>query len=185
MKCLEPQTVESARAGSKQGMKAFRKKFGFISNLMATFANSPSVLNGYLALDTAWERSSLSATDRQIILLTASVENRCLYGTAAHATVLKAMKLDVAVIKAIRSRKSLPDERQDALVALTRELVRERGFVAESVKERFFKARYNEATMMEVLIGVALKTMSNYLDHLNPISIDPVFRAEADESISN
>jgi len=81
-------------------MKALRKKFGFISNLMATFANSPSVLNGYLALDTAWESSSLSATARQIILLTASVENKCLYGTAAHATVLKAMKLDVAVIKA-------------------------------------------------------------------------------------
>ncbi len=95
------------------------------------------------------------------------------------------MKLDAAVIKAIRNRKSLPDERQDALVALTRELVRERGFVAESVKERFFKARYDEATLMEVLIGVALKTMSNYLDHLNPISIDPVFRAEANESINN
>jgi AhpD family alkylhydroperoxidase len=166
-------------------MKALQKKFGFISNLMATFANSPSVLNGYLALETAWESSSLSATERQIILLTASVENKCLYGTVAHATVLKAMKLDVAVIKAIRSRKSLPDERQDALVALTRELVRERGFVAESVKERFVKARYDETTLMEVLIGVALMTMSNYLDHLNPISIDPVFRAEANESINN
>ena len=66
---------------------------------MATFANSPSVLDGYLALDTAWGRSSLTATERQIILLTASVENRCLYGTAAHATVLKAMKLDVAVMR--------------------------------------------------------------------------------------
>jgi len=185
MKCLEPQTVESAPAGSKEGMKALRKKFGFVSNLMATFANSPSVLDGYLALDTAWEHSSLTATERQIILLTASVENKCLYCTAADATVLKAMKLDVAIVKAIRSRKSLPDERQDALVALTRELVRERGFVAESVKERFFKAGYNEATLMEVLVGVALNTMSNYLDHLNPISIDPVFRAEANASISN
>jgi len=185
MKCLEPQTVESAPAGSKEGMKALRKKFGFVSNLMATFANSPSVLDGYLALDTAWEHSSLTATERQIILLTASVENKCLYCTAADATVLKAMKLDVAIVKAIRSRKSLPDERQDALVTLTRELVRERGFVAESVKERFFKAGYNEATLMEVLVGVALNTMSNYLDHLNPISIDPVFRAEANASISN
>src|SRR5450755_1983045 len=147
MKSLEPQTVESAPAGSKQGMKALRKKFGFVSNLMATFANSPSVLDGYLALDTAWGRSSLTATERQIILLTASVENKCLYCTAADATVLKAMKLDVAIVRAIRSRKSLPDKRQDALVALTRELVRERGFVAESVKERFFKAGYNEATL--------------------------------------
>jgi hypothetical protein len=70
MKCLEPQTVESAPAGSMEGMKALRKKFGFISNVMATFANSPSVLDGYLALDTAWERSSLTAKERQIVLLT-------------------------------------------------------------------------------------------------------------------
>jgi hypothetical protein len=81
-----------------------------------------------------------------------------------------------------------PDERQDALVARTRELVRERVFVAESVKERFFKAKCNDATLTETLVGVAIETMSNYLDHLNPISIDPVFRAEAhksNESINN
>jgi len=163
-------------------MKALQEKFGFIPNVMATFANSPSVLDGYLALDAAWERSSLTAMERQIILLTASVENKCLYCTAAHATASEATKLDVAIVRAIRKRKSLPDERLDALVALTRELVRERGFVAESAKERFFKAGYNEVMLMEVLVGVALKTMSNYLDHLNPISIDPVFRAEAQKT---
>jgi hypothetical protein len=30
-----------------------------------------------------------------------------------------------------------------------------------------------------VLVGVALKTISNYLDHLTPMSIDVAFQAEA------
>jgi len=32
---------------------------------------------------------------------------------------------------------------------------------------------------MEVLLGVALKTISNYLDHLNPTPLDAAFAAEA------
>jgi alkylhydroperoxidase family enzyme len=89
------------------------------------------------------------------------------------------MKLDVETVKAIRNRTPLPDKKQDALVALIRELVSERGFVPEGVKDRFLKAGYTEVALMDVLVGVALGTMSNYFDHLNPIAIDQAFQAEA------
>jgi hypothetical protein len=51
-----------------------------------------------------------------------------------------------------------------------------RGSVAEITKEHFLEVDHDETTMMEVLVSVALKTMSNYLDHLGPISIDPAFQ---------
>ena len=51
-----------------------------------------------------------------------------------------------------------------------------RGFVAEITKEHFLEVGQDETTMMEVLVSVALKTMSNYLDHLSPNSIDPAFQ---------
>ena len=71
MKNLKPRTVESAPEESRESLKAIQKKIGFIPNLIGTFGNSPAVLNGYVALDAAWEQSYLNANERQIILLTA------------------------------------------------------------------------------------------------------------------
>jgi len=180
MKHLEPLTIETAPEGSKETLKAIQKGFGFIPNLMATFANSPAVLNGYMAMDGAWEHSTLSAKDRQIILLTTSVQNHCNYCKAAHSTVLKnMMKVDGTIVSAIREKKPLADSKLNALVNFTRELVAERGFVSENVKNEFLKQGYDEIQMMEVIIGVALKTVSNYIDHLNPVTIDAGFKSEA------
>jgi AhpD family alkylhydroperoxidase len=56
---------------------------------MATFASSPTVLHGYLAMDAVWEKGTFSPVERNIVLLAASVANDCGYCTAAHSTVLK------------------------------------------------------------------------------------------------
>jgi hypothetical protein len=76
----------------------------------------------------------------------------------------------------IESAGALGDGRLDALVTLTRELVAERGFVAPKTWERFVAAGFNEVALLEVLIGVALKIISNYVDNLSPIAIDAAFR---------
>ena len=179
MATLTLQTVESAPQGSKAILQAIQKRNGFIPNLMATFASSPALLNGYVGLDTAWQKSSFSALERQLILLAASVENRCGYCIATHATALEDLKVNRQCILAVRNRGSLGNQRLDALVTLTRELVLERGFVAPNTRRRFVAAGFTEVALMEVLIGVALKVMSNYLDNLAPIAIDAAFRGEA------
>src|SRR5215831_17780352 len=84
-----PQTVESAPEKSKPILQNVNKAFGFIPNLMATFANNPSVLEGYLALDSIFEKGSFTRVERQLILLAVSVENKCAYCTAAHSTIAK------------------------------------------------------------------------------------------------
>ena len=180
MNFLQPLTLEKAPEGSKATLQAIQKGFGFIPNLMATFANSPSVLNGYMGLDAAWETSSLSAKERHIILLTTSVVNGCPYCTAAHSTILKGMlKVSPDCVSAIRKNGSLTDPKMNALVQFVREVVGERGHVSEQAKKDFLAAGYTGITMMEILIGVALKTISNYLDHMNPTTIDANFKAEA------
>lgn len=177
MKDLKPLTIDSAPVAARNGMTAAQKKYGFIPNMMATFAHAPALLDGYLALGAAWEKSSLTVEERQLILLTASVENKCSYGVAVHATVLKSLSFDAKAIMAVRTQSSLRDEKLNSLVALTRDLVTERGVVAERVKEHFIENGYDEVALMEVLAGIALMTMTNYLDHLNPVSIDPAFQA--------
>src|SRR5882762_4654016 len=102
MVTLRPQTIESAPQGSKATLQAIEKRNGFLPTLLATFASSPALLEGYLALDTAWEKSSFSALERQLIFLAASVEHRCRYCIASHTVALKGLKAGSQCIQAVR-----------------------------------------------------------------------------------
>jgi uncharacterized peroxidase-related enzyme len=175
-----PLTIATAPEAAKPILENIQKAFGFIPNLMATFANSPAVLQGYLAMDGVFEKGTFSPIERQLILLAASEENKCNYCVAAHSTVAKAfLHAPAATIAAVREGKPLADRKQNALVNLVREIVRERGFASPAAVDAFLEAGYQRPQVMELLLGVALKTVSNYLDHLSPATIDQAFAAEA------
>jgi uncharacterized peroxidase-related enzyme len=175
-----PLGVETAPEKSRPILENIQKSFKFIPNLFGVFANSPVLLEGYVGLEKTFDKGSLSAVERQIILLSASVENSCGYCMAAHSTLLKAfMHVPAEVVSAVRANQPVSDPKLEALVALTKEIVRERGYVHAEVMDNFLAAGYRKDQVLEVLIGVALKTMSNYLDHISPTELDPAFQSEA------
>ena len=174
-----PVGVETAPEKSRPLLEKVQKSFKFVPNLFGVFANSPVLLEGYLGLEGVFEKGSLSAVERQIVLLSASVENSCRYCTAAHSTLLKAfLHVPADVVSAVRSNQPVSDPKLNALVALTKEIVSERGHVRTEVMENFLAAGYRKDQVLEVLIGVALKTMSNYLDHISPNELDQAFQSE-------
>jgi uncharacterized peroxidase-related enzyme len=174
-----PLTVANAPEASKPVLETIQKSFGYIPNLMAIFANNPTVLQGYLALNVFYEKGSFTPRERQLILLAASVENHCNYCTAAHSTVAKAaLHTPAEVVAAIRNNTTVPDKKLNALVTLVKELVRERGYAKDETIENFIAAGYTREQVMELLLGIALKTMSNYLDHISPAPVDPAFADE-------
>jgi len=171
--------LESAPERSRPVLESIQKAFTFIPNLYGTFANSPALLEGYTALDAAFEKTQLSPVERQVVLLAVSVENACPYCTAAHSTVLKRfLKVPPEIVAAVRSGSLLSDHKLNALVDLTKEIVHVRGHVDPRTIESFVEAGYRKEQVLEVLIGVALKTISNYTDHLSPHEPDPAFAAE-------
>jgi len=175
-----PVGVDTAPEGSRPLLEKVQKSFKFIPNLYGAFANSPVLLEGYLGLEGTFEKGSLSAVERQIVLLAASVQNSCKYCTAAHSTVLKAfLHVPAEVVTAVRSNLPVSDARLNALVALTKETVSERGYVRAQTIENFIAAGYRKEQVLEILIGVALKTISNYLDHISPSELDQAFRSES------
>ena len=175
-----PVSVETAPEKSRPLLESVQKSFRFIPNLFGVFANSPVLLEGYLGLEKTYDKGSLSAVERQIVLLSASVENSCGYCIAAHSTVLKAfMHVPAEAVSAIRANQPVSDPKLEALIALTKEIVTERGHVRAQVMDNFLAAGYRKDQVLEVLIGVALKTMSNYLDHISPTELDPAFQPEA------
>ena len=178
--CLfAPVGVETAPEKSRPLLEKIQKTFKFIPNLFGVFANSPVLLEGYLGLEGVFEKGSLSAVERQTVLLAASVENSCKYCIAAHSTLLKAfLHVPAEIVSAVRSNEPVSDPKLNALAALTKEIVSERGHVRAQVMENFLAAGYRKDQVLEVLIGVALKTMSNYLDHISPTELDQAFRSE-------
>jgi uncharacterized peroxidase-related enzyme len=175
-----PLTIAHAPETSRPVLESIQKSFGFIPNLMAVFANNPAVLQGYLALDAIYEKGSFNPRERQLILLAASVENNCNYCTAAHSTIAKgALNTPAEVVAAIRNNIPIPDKKLNALVTLVKELVRERGYAKDETIENFIAAGYRKEQVMELLLGIALKTISNYLDHISPTPVDQAFAAES------
>jgi uncharacterized peroxidase-related enzyme len=174
-----PLTIATAPEASRPMLEKVQKSLGFIPNLMAIFANNPTVLEGYLALGAVLERGSFTPRERQIILLAASLENHCNYCAAAHSTIAKGLLTPPEVIAAVRNNIPIPDAKLNALVSLVRELVRERGYAKEKTIQKFLAAGYKKEQVMEILLGIALKTISNYLDHISPTPLDHALAGES------
>ena len=176
---LEPLTIANAPAASRPVLEAVQKSFGFIPNLMAVFAHSPEMLKGYLALDAEWDKTSLTPQERNFAVLAASVANECGYCIAAHSTIARAFqKVPAETVAAIRAGQPTGDRKTDALITLVRELVLKRGHASRAAIDDFLAAGFTKTQVMELLMAVALKTISNYLDHINPAPLDAAFAAE-------
>ena len=67
----------------------------------------------------------------------------------------------------MRAQQPLADAKLDALVNFTREIMLGRGHVAPATVQSFLNAGYRSDQIGEVLVGVALKAMSNH--HLIPV----------------
>lgn len=164
---LAPVALDQANDTVRPVLEGIQKAYGEIPNLMAGMANSPALLHGYLALNAQFEKTSLTAEARQFILLAVSEINECRFCSAAHSAALKHMlRIDAEKVEAVRDRRPTGDTKLDALLNLAQALTERRGQNVDLELNAFFAAGYTEAQVGEVLIGIGLKTMSNYLDHL-------------------
>lgn len=173
-------TVESAPEGAKPILEGASNALGFVPNLYAKMAESPAVLKAYTALGELFENSSLSKTEQQVVSLAASVENGCEFCVAAHSVMAKNMiGVDAAIVDALRVGAALPDARLNALAVFTRAAVAERGWVGGAPLEAFLAAGFTPQQSLDVVLGVTMKTLSNYTNHLTGTEVNAQFAAEA------
>ncbi len=150
-------------------------KYKFIPNLFGVFAEAPAALNSYLALSEQFESTSLSAIERNVVLLATSRANACRYCMAVHSTLAGMQEVPASVVDAIRTDQPIADPKLEALRRLTREIVEKRGFPPAEVLGAFRAAGFGEAQVLEVLVGVTLKTLSNYTNHIAEPPLDSAF----------
>ncbi len=170
-------TIESAPEGSRGALAEVQAKYGAVFNLFGALAESPVALNAYRALGDLFEQSSFTPAERQLLLLAISAENGCEYCVAAHSAGARMAALDAQAIEAVRGDTPIADARLAALHAFALTVVRQRGWVANDEVAAFLASGFTKAQVLEVIVAVALKTISNYANHITQPPLDAPFEA--------
>jgi uncharacterized peroxidase-related enzyme len=165
-------TPETAPEASRPALAELKAKRGFVPNLHARLAEAPAALQAYTGLVALVAASSLTAAEQQVVYMTANVIHECEYCTAGHSALARNAGLDEAAIEALREGGPLADPRLQALRAFTAAVVLERGRVQPGELDGFLAAGFTRAQVLEVLVAVAAKTISNYANRIAGTPLD-------------
>lgn len=172
-------TAETAPEASRATLESTAKKYGFVPHLYGVLAESPAAVQAYTGINKALEQSALSPVEQQVVALTVSTTNDCAYCVGAHSTVAQMVRMPEDVLAALREQRSLSDRKLNGLRTLVLSILRHRGWVPEEDLQRVVAAGYTQRHVLDVLTIVALKTLSNYTNHIAHTPLDPQFAPQA------
>lgn len=175
MSRIPPIEVKDAPEAAQQVLQAVGRQLGMVPNMFRVLGRAAPAAKAYAQLDALFGETSFSPVERQVVLLATSHENRCRYCMAVHSMLAERSKADPAVVAALRAGEALPDPKLAALAEFTRAVVRQRGEVSDEQLRAFEAGGYTRTQAIEVVVGVAMKTLTNYVDHIAEVPLDPAF----------
>ncbi|MCL1157121.1 carboxymuconolactone decarboxylase family protein [Shewanella inventionis] len=169
-------TVESAPQESKAMLEGAKKQMGMVPNLFGVLAQSPSTLKAYQQLHQAFSESSFNAEELTVVWQTINVEHECTYCVPAHTAIANSMNVDPAITQALRNKTALPNAKLQALHDATLSIVRNRGNISAAELEAFYAAGYGQQQVLEIILGLSQKVISNYTNHVAHTPTDDAFK---------
>ncbi|MFT6465534.1 carboxymuconolactone decarboxylase family protein [Halopseudomonas sp.] len=161
---------------AKPLLEKSQKAFGMVPGLHAVMAESPGLLEGYQVLHDLFLKSSFTADEKTVVWQAINVEHACHYCVPAHTGIAKSMKVSDQVSDALRDETPLPSVKLEALRTFTLAMVRQRGEVDAKQVDAFYSAGYDQQNVLEVILGLSQKVMSNYTNHIAQTPIDEPFK---------
>jgi uncharacterized peroxidase-related enzyme len=176
---LSALSLDNASAAQKEILETAQKQVGFIPNMYANMANVPGVLSTYLHGYGLFRKDSgFTPTEQEVVFLAVSQTNGCKYCTAAHSMIADKMSgVPADVLQAIRSGNPIGDARLAALFALTQDLVKNLGQPSPAKVKAFLDAGYSDSHVLNIILAVAVKVLSNYTNHAFATEVDERFSA--------
>ena len=176
MSTLKIHSIETAPEGSKASLEGSVKSFGMLPNLHGVLASSPNTLEAYKTLHGLFQNSSFDNEELTVVWQSINVEHECHYCVPAHTAIAHMMEVDAALTEALRNSTALPNEKLQILQNTTLSIVRNRGRISDSELEAFYAAGYKESHVLEIILGIAQKTISNYTNHIANTPVDEPFQ---------
>lgn len=177
--------TDTVSAESKPMLEKSLKTNGMIPNLHGVLAESPGLFKAYQELHALFSGSSFNAEELTVVWQTINVEHGCCYCVPAHTAIANSMQVDSAITAALREQKPMPTAQLQALHLATLQLVRSRGKLTEQEITDFFAAGYTQRHLLDIVLGLSQKVISNYVNHLAATPLDEPFQTFAWEKPSN
>jgi uncharacterized peroxidase-related enzyme len=147
-----------------------KSKVGFVPNIYATYAYSTNALGRYLSFANG--KSSLSNKEKEAVNLVTSQVNGCSYCLAAHTMIGKMNGFTDEQVLELRTGSASFDSKLDALVKLAGAIAANRGKVSDTLLQSFLDAGYTKEHLIDVIVNVGEKTITNFLHNVTDIPVD-------------
>ena len=170
-------SLASAPAESKMILEAVQKNMGMIPNLIGIMAENPATVKAYTTLSEIFANAGFTGVEQQVIALTVSRVNDCQYCVAAHSMMAEMNKLDSASISNLRKGLPLTDSKLEGLRKFTQIVAEKKGAISDEELNQFLgQGNYSTSHVLGLLVGVAMKTLSNYVNHIAKTPLDDPFK---------
>ncbi|NQZ54120.1 MAG: carboxymuconolactone decarboxylase family protein [Piscirickettsiaceae bacterium] len=176
---LQNRSEADADSRSKELLKDAKNGMGFIPNMYSAMANSSILFDTYIhGYKLFREQSSFTPVEQEVIFLAISRENGCNYCMGAHSFIADNMsKVPVEVTDAIRNDDAISDGKLSALTLFVTTMVSKRGLPTNDDVSEFLAANYTEHHVLEIILAISVKTISNYANHMFHTELDEVFKS--------
>ena len=164
--------LDTAPEASKPLLENSQKAFGRLPGLHKVMAESPQVLEGYQVLHKLFTETAFDADEMTVVWQAINVAHECHYCVPAHTGIAKRMKVSDDISNALRDETPLPTAKLEALRTFTLQMLRERGNVSDAQMQAFFDAGYNHRAVLDIILGLSQKVMSNYVNHVAETPLD-------------
>lgn len=169
-------TLETAPEAAKPLLENSLKAFGRVPSLHGVMAESPALLKNYQTLHSdAINATGFTPEERTVVWMTINVYHACHYCVPAHTGIAKMEKIDDAIITALRDETPLPDPQLEALRNFTLAVTETRGRPDAEQIARFEAAGYSERAALDIVLILAQKVISNYVNSLFDTPTDAAF----------
>ncbi|UXP33381.1 carboxymuconolactone decarboxylase family protein [Reichenbachiella agarivorans] len=167
---LETKTREQVSEANQQIFDQLKSAVGFVPNLYTAYTHAETALADYLTLSN--RKTSLNNKEKEVVNLIVSETNNCDYCKAAHTAVSKMNGFTDEQILEIRSGSAHFDSKLDALAQLVQNAAINKGQADQAPIDAFFAAGYTKENLVDVVLLIGDKTISNYLFGLGKFAID-------------
>jgi len=167
---------DSAPTESKSLLESSEKAFGMIPNLHAVMAEAPGILAAYQQEHELFVNSSFNENELTVVWQTINVYHSCHYCVPAHTAIAKQMGADDSITEQLKKGETLDDGKLQTLRLFTEAMLEKRGQVSQTDLKNFFDAGYGNRQVLEVILGISQKTMSNYTNAIAETPIDEPFK---------
>jgi len=177
-------TVADANDRARLLLESAQAGLGFVPEMYRHMAKAPGLLSTYMhGYKQFRENSSLKPAEQEVIFLTISRENGCGYCMGAHSMLAdKVSGVPEDTLKALRESNKIPDARLAVLSRFTQVMFRTRGMPRRDDVQAFLDGGFEENHILQIILALAVKTLSNYSNHINQPDLDEAFAGHQWES---